>query len=59
MKMCSVMLHSQLWTTAYTTLVTIPDSNVLNLPPDYLLLDSAPNLGPLISCCEINKFKDY
>jgi hypothetical protein len=26
------------------------------LPPDYLLLDSAPNLGPLISHWEINKF---
>jgi hypothetical protein len=26
--------------------------------PDHLLLDSAPNLGPLISCHEINKFKN-
>ncbi len=28
------------------------------LPPDHLLLDSAPNLGPLISCWEINEFKN-
>ncbi len=28
----------------------------LYLPPDHLLLDSAPNLGPLISHWEINKF---
>ncbi len=28
-----------------------------NIPPDHLLLDSAPNLGPLISCWEINKFE--
>jgi hypothetical protein len=26
--------------------------------PDHLLLDSAPNLGPLISRWEINKFKN-
>jgi hypothetical protein len=28
------------------------------LPPDHLLLDSAPNLGPLISSWEINKFEN-
>ncbi len=28
------------------------------LPPDHLLLDSAPILGPLISRWEINKFKN-
>ncbi len=28
------------------------------LPPDHLLLDSAPNIGPLISCWEINKFEN-
>ncbi len=28
------------------------------LPPDHLLLDSVPNLGPLISRWEINKFKN-
>jgi hypothetical protein len=27
--------------------------------PDYLLLDSVSNLGPFISCREINKFKNY
>ncbi len=27
-------------------------------PHDELLLDSAPNLGPLISCWEINKFEN-
>ncbi len=32
-------------------------SSVL-VPPDHLLLDSAPNLGPLISCWEINKFEN-
>ncbi len=26
--------------------------------PDHLFLDSAPNLGPLISCWEINKFEN-
>ncbi len=28
------------------------------IPPDYLLLGSAPNLGPLISRWEINKFEN-
>jgi hypothetical protein len=28
------------------------------IPPDHLLLDSAPNLGPLISRWEINKFEN-
>ncbi len=28
------------------------------VPPDHLLLDSAPNLGPLISRWEINKFEN-
>jgi hypothetical protein len=28
------------------------------LPPDHLLLDSVPNLGPLISRWEINKFEN-
>jgi hypothetical protein len=28
------------------------------IPPDHLLLDGAPNLGPLISRWEINKFKN-
>ncbi len=28
------------------------------IPPNYLLLDSAPNVGPLISHWEINKFED-
>ncbi len=28
------------------------------LPRDHLLLDSAPNLGPLISRWEINKFEN-
>ncbi len=34
-------------------------SNVLNqmVPLDHLLFDSAPNLGPLISRWEINKFE--
>jgi hypothetical protein len=31
---------------------------VSTVPPDHLLLDSVPNLGPLISCWEINKFKN-
>ncbi len=29
-----------------------------DIPPDHLLLDSAPNLGPLISCWEIYKFEN-
>jgi hypothetical protein len=28
-------------------------------PPDHLLLDSAPNLGPLISRWKINKFENW
>jgi hypothetical protein len=28
------------------------------MPPDHLLLDSTPNLGPLISRCQINKFEN-
>ncbi len=28
------------------------------LPPGHALLDSAPNLGPLISRWEINKFEN-
>jgi hypothetical protein len=28
------------------------------LPPDHLLLDSAPNIGPLISHWELHKFKN-
>ncbi len=28
------------------------------LPPDHVLLDSAPNLGPLISRWETNKFEN-
>jgi hypothetical protein len=27
------------------------------IPPDHLLLDSAPNIGPLISRWELDKFK--
>ncbi len=30
----------------------------LQLPPDHLLLDSAPNLGPLISRWNINKLEN-
>ncbi len=30
---------------------------VPSVPPDHLLLDSAPNLGPLVSCWELDKFK--
>ncbi len=33
--------------------------HALLLPPGHLLLDSAPNLGPLISRWEINKFENY
>ncbi len=33
-------------------------ASTIDIPPDHLLLDSAPNLGPLISCCEVNKFKN-
>jgi hypothetical protein len=32
-------------------------SKTKNLAPDHLLLDSIPNLGPLISRWEINKFE--
>ncbi len=30
-----------------------------DVPPDHLLLDSAPNIGPLISRWELDKFKNY
>jgi hypothetical protein len=30
----------------------------MDIPPDHQSLDSAPNLGPLISCWEINNFKN-
>jgi hypothetical protein len=30
----------------------------MSVPPDHLLLDSAPNLGPLIYSWEINKFEN-
>ncbi len=33
--------------------------NFKQLPPDDLLLDSATNLGPLISLWELDKFKNY
>ncbi len=33
-----------------------PKLSCRKFPPDNLLLDSAPNLGPLVSRCEINKF---
>jgi hypothetical protein len=29
-----------------------------DVPPDHLLLDNAPNIGPLISRWEINKFEN-
>jgi hypothetical protein len=28
------------------------------VPPDHLLLDRSPNIGPLISCWELDKFKN-
>jgi hypothetical protein len=31
----------------------------LQVPPDHLLFDSAPNIGPIISCWELDKFKTY
>ncbi len=39
---------------------TTPDTTSIRskLPPDHLLLDSAPNIGPLISCWELDKFKN-
>jgi hypothetical protein len=40
-----------LWTTMHMRLRS-------NIPPDHLLLDSAPNLGPLKSCWELDKFKN-
>jgi hypothetical protein len=30
-----------------------------DIPPDYVSLDSAPNLGPLISCWELDTFKNF
>ncbi len=35
-----------------------PTPHLFTVPPDHLLLDSAPNLGPLISHWEINKFQN-
>jgi hypothetical protein len=30
----------------------------LQIPCDHLLLDMSPNIGPLISCWELEKFKN-
>jgi hypothetical protein len=35
-----------------------PSSSWLTVPHDHLLLDSAPNIGPLMSRCELDKFKN-
>jgi hypothetical protein len=40
------------------TLCSVPIGATVLLPPDHLLLDSAPNLGPLTSRWEINKFEN-
>ncbi len=50
---------SQLWpfffgTHLYLQSVELKSTEIV--PPDHLLLDSAPNLGPLISRWEVNKF---
>jgi hypothetical protein len=37
---------------------TVSKVKNMRVPPDRLLLDSAPNLGPLMSRWEINKFKN-
>jgi hypothetical protein len=39
---------------SFLTCYTYPFS----VPPEHLILDSAPNLGPLISRWEINKFEN-
>ncbi len=33
-------------------------ANILWIPPDHLLLNRSPNIGPLISRWELNKFKN-
>jgi hypothetical protein len=43
-----------LWRFTESVLNTAP----LLVPPDHLLLDSAPNIGPLISRWELEKFKN-
>ncbi len=30
-----------------------------DLPPDHLLLDRSPNIGPFVSCWELDKFKNW
>ncbi len=35
------------------------DLTFLNIPPDHLLLDRSPNIGPLLSRWELDKFKNY
>jgi hypothetical protein len=39
----------------------LPMQNVIRLgvPPDHLLLDRTPNIGPIISRWELDKFKNY
>ncbi len=43
-------LENQIWSQSSWTFTA--------LPPDHLLLDSAPNIGPLISLWELDKFKN-
>jgi hypothetical protein len=38
--------------------VTALKHNFYCIPPDNLLLDSAPNIGPLISSRELDKFRN-
>jgi hypothetical protein len=44
---------------AHTGMPHVQSSTALFVPPDYLFLDSAPNLGPLISRWESDKFKNF
>jgi hypothetical protein len=37
----------------------ITDNGESEVPPDHLFLDSAPNLGPLISRSELDTFKNF
>ncbi len=38
--------------------VTFKDSDISSVPPDHLLLDRSSNIGPVISCWELDKLKN-
>ncbi len=46
------------WIFGFTVEICWYESWLIHLPPGHLLLDSVPNTGPLISCWELDKFRN-